>query len=804
VSVGRSRAAAYCRRRISGGDHRVTHGTPQRPDGIGAALLRSEDPRLLTGRGCYATDRFPAGLCHAVLVRSPHAHARIRAIDTTEAAGLPGVLAVLTGADAAADGLGPIPHAPELTGAPDVELRISAGFEVFTPPNHPLPAERARYVGEPVVLVVAETEALAHDAAELVDIDWEPLPAITRVRPAMQPGAPLVWPECAGNLALTCEVGDRAATDAAFARAAHIVRLDSWVHRVTGTPMEPRAVVGVYDGGYTVYTASGRGVVQCRERLASVLGVPLEQCRAVFGDMGGNFGTRNAFSPEYALMPWASRRVGRPVKWTATRSECFLSDYQARDLTSDAELALDTDGKFLGLRGENIMNVGAYTAYFWPLRKGLSQMQGVYRIPAVYFSGHAVLTNTPPVAVYRSAGRPEAIYMIERLVDLAAAQCGFDRVDLRRRNAIPPDAMPFKNGVGVTYDNGAYAAVMDRALRLADWDGFAARASVSRARGLRRGIAVANYIEVASGVPRERSEVTVRPDGTVDLIVGTMSSGQGHETSFPQLVAEWLQVPMACVNFKANDTAFVSVGGGSVSGRSMRLVSITVGEAIERLLTRGKAIAAHMLQQPDGAAIAYADGVFSAATGASVSLWDAARAGETLATLPADLRGPLEGISEIVNRVGGYPYGTHVCEVEVDPDTGHVNIVGWTGVDDVGRAVNPLILHGQAHGAVAQGLGQALLEQIVHDAHGQLLTGSFMDYAMPRADTVPPMNVALSEIPARSHPHGIRPGGEGGTTPALGAVMNAIVHALSEYGVTHIEMPATPERVWRAIHRRVR
>jgi carbon-monoxide dehydrogenase large subunit len=782
----------------------VSHSTPHRPDGIGAPLRRSEDRRLLTGLGCYATDRFPANLCHAVLVRSPHAHAVIRSIDTARAAALPGVLAVLTGPDAAADGLGPIPHAPEWTGAPDVEMRIPSEFNVFTTSNHPLPADRARYAGEPVVLIVAETEALAHDAAELVEIDWEPLPTTTRGRAAMQPGAPQVWPDCAGNLALTCEVGDQAATDTAFAGAAHVVRLDSWVHRVTGTPMEPRAVVGIYDGGYTVYTASGRGVVQCRERLASVLGVPLEQCRAVFGDMGGNFGTRNAFSPEYALMPWASRRVGRPVKWTATRSECFLSDYQARDLTSDTELALDIDGKFLGLRGENIMNLGAYTAYFWPLRKGLSQMQGVYRIPAVHFRGHAVLTNTPPVAVYRSAGRPEAIYMIERLVDLAAAQCGFDRVDLRRRNAIPPDAMPFKNGVGVTYDNGEYAAVMDRALRMADWDGFDARASVSRARGLRRGIAVANYIEVASGVPRERSEVTVRPDGTVDLIVGTMSSGQGHETSFPQLVAEWLQVPMACVRFRANDTAFVSVGGGSVSGRSMRLVSITVGEAIERLLARGKAIAAHMLQQPDGAAIGYADGVFSASGGASASLWDVARAGETLTTLPDDLRGPLEGISEIVNRVGGYPYGTHVCEVEVDPETGHVDIVGWTGVDDVGRAVNPLILHGQAHGAVAQGLGQALLEQIVHDAHGQLLTGSFMDYAMPRADTVPPMNVALSEIPASSHPHGIRPGGEGGTTPALGAVMNAIVHALSEYGVTHIEMPATPERVWRAIHRRVR
>ena len=776
--------------------------TPHRPDGIGAPLRRTEDRRLLTGQGCFATDRFPANLCHAALVRSPHAHARIRAIDTARATALPGVLAVLTGRDAAADGLGPIPHNPEWTGAPDVELRLPPGFNVYTTPNHPLPADRARYAGEAVVLVIAETEALAADAAELVDIAWERLPATTMGRAAMQPGAAEVWPGLDRNLALTCEVGDEAATDAAFAQAAHVVRLDSWVHRVTGCPMEPRAVVGEYDATtarYTVYTASGRGAVQCRERMASVLGVPLEQCRAVFGDMGGNFGTRNAFSPEYALMPWAARRVGRPVKWTATRSECFLSDYQARDLTSSAELALDAQGNFLALRGENIMNLGAYTAYFWPLRKGLSQMQGVYRIPAIHFRGHAVLTNTPPVAVYRSAGRPEAIYMIERLIELAATKHGYDRVDLRRRNLIPPDAMPFTNGVGVTYDNGDYRAVMDRALQMADWDKFAARAAGSRGRGLRRGIAVANYIEVASGVPRERSEVTVRPDGSVDLVVGTMSSGQGHETSFPQLVAEWLQVPMTCVRFLANDTAFVSVGGGSMSGRSMRLVSITVGEAVEKLLTRGKAIAAHILQQSDGAALAYADGVFATPGGASVTLWDVARASETLDTLPADLRGPLAGISEIVNRVGGYPYGSHVCEVEADPETGHVQIVGWTGVDDVGRAVNPLILHGQAHGAIAQGLGQALLEQVVHDAEGQLLTGSFMDYALPRADTVPSMHVALSEIPASSHPHGIRPGGEGGTTPALGVVMNAIIHALSDYGVTHIEMPATPERVWRAI-----
>jgi carbon-monoxide dehydrogenase large subunit len=775
-----------------------------RADGIGADLRRTEDRRLLTGRGRYASDRSPPGLCHATLVRSPHAHARIRAIDVSRAAALPGVLAVLTGRDAAADGLGPLPHHPDWTSPPDAELRLPPGFSVYLTPHTPLPVETVRHVGEAVALVVAESEALAADVAERVDVDWEPLPSVVASRDAVRPDAPRLWPDCSRNLALTCEVGDKEATDLAFARAAHVVRLDSWIHRVSGTPLEPRAAIGEYDpvsGRYTLYAASGRGAVQSRERLALTLGVPLEKCRAVFGDMGGNFGTRNAFSPEFALVPWAARRVGRPVKWTANRTECFLTDYQARDLTSVAELALDADGNFLALRGENFMNLGAYTVYFWPLRKGLSMMQGTYRIPAVHFRGHAVLTNTAPVAVYRSAGRPEAIYMIERLIELAAARHGFDRVELRRRNLIRSDAMPFTNGVGVTYDSGDYPACMERALRDADWAGFQRRKDHSRSRGLCRGIAVANYLEVASGPPRERAELTVSADGTVELVVGTMSSGQGHETSFPQLVAQWLQVPAAKVRFTANDTDRVSVGGGSVSGRSMRLVSIAVGKAVEQLLARGRAVAAHILQaRPD--TLAYADGLFSAPGGASIGLWEIANASTTPGSVPRDLGGPLMGIGDITDRVGGYPYGCHVCEVEVDPETGHVDIVAWIGIDDVGRAVNPMILHGQAHGAIAQGLGQALLEAIRYDSGtAQLLTGSFMDYAMPRADTVPPLMTAISEVPASSHPHGIRPGGEGGTTPALGLVVNAIVDALSKYGVTHIEMPATPESVWQAIRR---
>jgi carbon-monoxide dehydrogenase large subunit len=771
-------------------------------DGIGAAKRRAEDARLVTGRGVFASDVTPASVCYAAIVRSPHAHAEIRSIDIKAAAARPGVLAILTGADVAADGLAPIPHNVSWSGPPDATLRAPPGFEVFVTKHLLLPVDRVRHVGEAVAMVVAETAASAADAAELVEIDYVDLRAVTDARAAMMPGAPQVWPDCDRNLALTCDVGDRIATEQAFAGAAHVIEFDGVVNRVTGAPMEPRAVIGEYDAAddrYTLRTASGSGVVRTRDRLAEILGVPASQCRVVFGDMGGNFGTRNAFYPEFALLPWAARKVSRPIKWTATRLECFVSDYQARDFASRAELALDEHGNFLALRGENTVNLGAQTAYFWPLRKGLSMMQGVYRIPHVWFQGHAVLTHTMPTAVYRSAGRPEAIYIIERLIELAAATCGFDRVELRRRNLIPADAMPFTNGVGVTYDSGDYAAAMDRALEEADWRGFAARRVEAASRRRCRGIGIANYIEITSGIPRERAELTVRDDGRVELAVGTMSSGQGHETSFPQLVSEWLGIGFERIHFVANDTDRITVGGGSHSGRSMRLISIAIAEAVGILVTKGKAIAAHLLQTADDN-LTYVDGTFTAPDGGSVDLGAVARAAQGLDTLPTELCGTFDAVGDITNQAGGYPYGSHVCEVEVDPDTGQVEVVSWTGVDDVGLAVNPLILHGQAHGAVTQGIGQALCEEICIDPDtGQPLTGTFMDYAMPRSDTVPSIKTIITEYPASSHPFGIRPGGEGGTTPALGVLINAVVDALSEFGVIHIDMPATPERVWRAI-----
>jgi len=770
--------------------------------GIGRPVLRKEDDRLLRGEGRYVPDISLPGMAFAAFVRSPHAHARIGGIDKHEAEAVPGVIAVFTGADFDADGRKPIAHKPSLVGGNDVTVTFRNGA-VFVVPQATLASDRTLYVGEPIAIVVAESANAAKDGAELVAIDFEPLPAVARASDAVAPDAPLVWSDCAGNLSADVEVGDKEATDAAFARAAHVTRFDTWIPRVTGVPMEPRTAIGDYDAAgdrYTLYAGSGGGVVKEKEVLATVLDVPEASCRAVCGDMGGNFGTRNNFYPEWGLLPWAARKVGRPVKWLGERQESFLSDFQGRDLTVSAELALDRDGHFIGLRGTNLSNLGAYTAHFTPLRKGLGIMSGVYRIPAVHFRGCAALSNTVPTIPYRSAGRPEAIYVIERLVDIAADETGIDRIALRRRNLVPPDAFPYRNGVGITYDNGEYEKGMDLALRLADWDGFPARRMESRARGKLRGIGLANYVEGAGGFPRERAELTIGTNDRVELVLGTMNSGQGHETSFAQLLTEWLGVPFDSVDFVAHDTDRVVAGGGSHSGRSMRLASLVIGKASDTIIDQGKQIAAHLFEA-SVADVEFAEGTFSIrGTDRRMGIFDVAKAAATRTDLPRELQGKFGAIADEVTPAGAYPSGSHVCEVEVDPETGLVRIVRWSGVDDVGRAVNPMILHGQTHGAAAQGIGQALLETCHYDREtAQLLSASFMDYAMPRADFLPSFTCELVEVPATSHRYGIRPGGEGGTTPALGAVINAVVDALREFGVKHVEMPATPERVWQAI-----
>jgi carbon-monoxide dehydrogenase large subunit len=771
-------------------------------NGIGQPVRRKEDFRLLTGRGRYGDDVSLPRMAHAVFVRSPHAHAWIVSIDKRAALAAPGVLAVLTGADYRAAGFGPIPHNPGLSAPPDVQARLRGAAPIATG-HYPLPADRVRFVGEPAAVVVAETIAAAKDAAELVEIIWEPLSVVVRAADSVAANAPVLWDEAPDNICIDIEVGDATATAEAFARAAHVVRLDTWAQRVTGVPMEPRTNVAEYDpaaGRYTLYTGSGRGVAKARLDLAQVLGVAAEQVRVLCHDMGGNFGTRNLFYPEYAVLAWAARLVGRPVKWTCERSESFASDWQGRDLTVAAELALDADGNFLAVRGANLSNLGGHAIAFGPLQKGLGLMSSVYRIPVGYFRGRGAVTNTVSTTPYRSSGRPEAIFVVERLIDLAADALGIDPVALRRRNLIPPAAQPYANPFGLIYDSGDYPAAMDAALALADWNGFPERRAEARRRGKWRGIGIANYIEITSGAPRERTEITVLPERKVELVMGTMSSGQGHETSFAQLVTEWLGVPFDSIVFVAHDTDRVQAGGGSHSGRSMKLATTIIGQATDEIIAKGRKIAGFLLEagEPD---IEFVRGRFQVAgTDREIGLFAVAAAAGTRTDLPPELQGPLAGISDQVLPVASFPYGTQICEVEVDAESGAVEIVGYTAVDDVGRAVNPMIVHGQTHGGLAQGVGQALLEHSHYDLEtGQLLAASFMDYAMPRADIFPEIKTALSEVPSPTNPLGVRSGGEGGTTPALGAVINAIVDALSEFGVRHIEMPATPERVWRAI-----
>ena len=771
--------------------------------GIGQPVRRREDFRLLTGKGCYSDDVNLAGQAYAVMVRSPHAHARIRSIDKTVAEKAPGVLAVLTGRDLFDDGLQAIPHSVGTRHPADVTLANKDGSPPFIPPHFPMVTTEAHHCGEIVAIVVAESLAAAKDGAELVAVDYEALPAVAHSLAAVAPKAPLARTDGRANISVDAELGDKPATDAAFATAAHVVKFTTWIPRIVGVPMEPRAAIGAYEpetGRYTLYAGMG-GAVRPKQDLAKTIGVSEDKVRVVMQDVGGNFGTRGGFNPEFALVAGAARRVGRPVKWTCERSEAFVCDYQARDLAVEAELALDRDGNFLAMRGFNTSNVGAYPISYGPLAKGVEIMSSIYHVPAVHFRARAAITNTLPTRPYRSSRRPEVMFVVERLIDLAARQCGFDRLELRRRNLVPESAMPYRNPFGMVDDSGAYHKVMERVIALGDWAGFPARRAEARARGNYRGIGVSNYVDTATGTPRERAEVTVLPDGIVEVVVGTVSNGQGHETSFAQLIGEWLGVPLDSVRLVTGDTDRVAVGGGAHSGRALRLASIVMLNASRDIIAKGTQIAGQMLEAA-AADLEFADGRFRVkGTDRSIGIFEAAAAALHRNDLPDELRGPLAAESDETVNLASFPYGCHVCEVEVDPDTGVVEIVHYAAVDDVGRAVNPLIVHGQVHGGITHGLGQALSEYCVYDRDtGQLLSGSLLDYALPRADRVPFFTTELSEVPTPTHPLGIRPAGEGGTTPALGAVVNAIVDALAEFGVTHIEMPATPARVWRAIH----
>jgi aerobic carbon-monoxide dehydrogenase large subunit len=767
---------------------------------VGQPLLRKEDLRLLTGAGRFTDDFSLPDQAYAAMVRSPHPHARIIHIDTGPARALSGVLGVYTGADCEADRLEPIPHHPLPATRDDLRLTGPGGAPIFEGPHRLLPADRARHVGEAVAMVVAESRGHALDAADAVAVDYEELPWVTRSEDALQAGT-AVWNEVPGNILVDTLFGDREATERAFARADRVVGMKFHVERCTAVAIEPRAALGAFDpasGSYLLYAGTG-GAVRQKNDLAAVLRIDPRQLRVVTCDVGGNFGSKNRVYVEYGLVLWAARKLGRPVKFTASRSESFVSDYQGRDLVSDLELALAADGRFLALRASNLSNVGARCVSLSPLSKGSGLVTGSYDIPAATLRSRAAFTHTAPTNPYRSSGRPEVNFALERLIDCAAAEIGVDRIALRRKNLVRPQAMPYRNAVGMTYDSGTYEANMDLALRIADWDGFEARRRAARSRGRLLGRGLANYVESSIGSPRERAEIAVTAAGRVSVVVGTQPAGQGHETSFAQVVSALLSVPVEAVDIVLGDTDVVSVGGGSHSGRSMRHAATVFSIAAEKLIENGRRIAAFLLETDLGR-VEFAGGRFSSGdSGRSFDLLELAREAD-LGLLPRELKSGLAVAADNEMHDPVFPNGCAVCECEVDPETGAVAITRFAAVDDVGRCINPMIVHGQTHGGAAQGIGQAMSEIFFVDPHtGQPHSGSLMDYAIPRSDTLPSFEAEIVEILSPTNPLGIKAGGEGATTPAPAAVVNAIVDALAPFGVRDIAMPATPERIWRAI-----
>ncbi len=769
----------------------------------GQALPRKEDQRLLTGKGQYGDDFNLPGQAYAVMVRSPHPHARIGKIDATQARTMSGVLGIFTGADCAADGLKAIPHAPVPSTEYDMKLKAPKGGEVFIGPHVLLPVDKARHVGEAVAMVVAETVAQALDAAEAVQVDYEELPWVEDSEAAMAPGAPAIWDATPDNVLVDTIFGDSQATDRAFAAADHVVKADFHVGRVTAAPMEPRAGLGHYDAETTRYTlylcTGGPGVVRQKKQYAEVLGIAPDRLRLVSRDTGGSFGAKNRPYVEFGLIMWASRKLGRPVKYTATRSEALLTDYQGRDLVAKLELALNKDGRFLALRATNLSNVGAHSVSLSPLAKGAGLITGSYDIPAARLRALAVFTNTMPTSTYRSSGRPEVTFAIERLIDIAAKELGFDRIELRRKNLVRPEAMPYTNAVGTTYDSGRYESNMDLAMRVADWQGFEERRRAARSRGKLLGLGLANYVESSTGSPRERADITILPEGRVRVIAGAQPSGQGHETSFAQVAADLFAVPVDSVDIILGDTDLVREGGGSHSGRSMRHAATVMWMAANDLIAKGKRIASILLETTADQ-VEFKDGRFTTPRGnRSFDFFELAREAARH-DLPDDVKGGLTVVKDNEMHRPVFPAGCAVCEIEIDPETGETKIARYTSIDDVGRCINPLIVDGQTHGSIAQGVGQALLEQCYVDPEtGQPLSGSFQDYTMPRADDLPSFITEIVEVLSPTNPLGIKSGGEGATTPAPAAAINAVVNALDDIGVRDIRMPASPRAIWQAV-----
>jgi len=764
--------------------------------GIGQPVPRTEDPRLLRGGGNYGDDFLLANQAHGYILRSPHAHAKINAIDTAAAKAAPGVLAVLTGEDWQEAGFGAFPVL--------VPRQRRDGSPMHRGPRAALATDRVRKVGDEIAFIVAETLAQAKDAAELIEIDFEILPAVTATADAMKPGAPLVWDDCPANECFFFELGDKGAVESAFARADHVTRIDYTVNRISANAMEPRVSIGDYnprDGRYTLYTST-QSVHGIRTHVSAVLGVPEARIRVVAGDVGGAFGMKGDIYHDQIFVLWASKLVGRPVRWTAERSESLMSDTHARDNVTTAELALDANGRFLAFRVHTVANLGAYLGSMTPHSptNNLGGLAGVYTTPAIYTAVSGVFSNTGWTGPYRGAGRPEASLAIEKAIDAAARELGIDRAELRRRNLIPPDAMPYKTGLVFTYDSGDFRAILDQALELADYAGFEDRRAEAAARGRRRGLGIAFAIEQAAAPIEETAEIRFDGQGNCAILMGTLSQGQGHDVTFKQMVNEMLGMPLEQITLVQGDTDIVAHGRGTFGSRSAGNGGAALQMASERIIEKGKTIAAHMLEAAE-ADIVFADGAFSVAgTDRAVAIQDVAKTAYAMMGLPPGIEPTLTAFAAFKPHAPTFPNGCHLCEIEIDPDTGTTAFVSYVVVDDVGTVVNPLLLKGQIHGGVSQGLGQAMCEDLAYDPEsGQLVSASFLDYCMPRADDMCNIEVVSAPVPSPTNPLGIKGAGEAGCVGALPCVQSALIDALSPLGITDVPMPATPWRLWQLI-----
>jgi carbon-monoxide dehydrogenase large subunit len=766
--------------------------------GIGQAVRRKEDTRFVTGTGRYTDDVNRPGQAYAYFLRSPHAHARLRRIDADAAKEAPGVLAVYTHADVAAAGLGLIRCV--------VPLKNRDGSNSANPGRPLLASDRVRHVGDPVAMVVAETLNQAKDAADLIEVEYDLLDAVVDPVAATAPGAPVLWDEAPGNVALDWSMGNEKGTGEAFARAAKTVRLDLEISRVVVNSIEARAVVGEYDpteDRFTVHLGT-QGVVGMRTIVARNLAVDEDKVRIVTADVGGSFGMKTFDFPENSLVPWAAKLLGRPVKWASDRQEAFLTDTQGREQYVHAELALDENAKFLAIRAETHANMGAYLSHFSlaiPTVAGFRLLTGAYRIPSAFVHVRAVFTNTVWVDAYRGAGRPETAYIIERLVDAAARETGLSAAEIRRRNFVRPEDMPYKTPMMVAYDSGDFPATMEAALDRADAAGFAARREEAKRRGRLRGLGASYYMEVTANMPQEAADIRFLPSGRVVMAIGCGPTGQGHETALAQVLEDRLGVPFDRVDFVAGDSDELTRGGGTGGAKTLMMAGTAIVAAAEKIAAKGKQLAAHFLEAAEHD-IEFRDGVFAiAGTDRTMPIIELAqRTREAAGNLPEGLPPTLDDIGLSTANRSTFPNGCHVCEVEIDPDTGVTEVVRYTVVDDFGRLVNPMIVEGQIQGGVAQGVGQALMEQAVYDRDsGQLVAGSFMDYAMPRAGDLPPLAISFNNVLCKTNVLGIKGAGEAGTVGAIAAAMNAVIDALAPLGIRHLDMPATPQRVWAAI-----